>query len=446
MRKLLCSLAIPTLLTISAASQASVYINSNDIDLKNSLSVLSSSGLITVPVQQYPLTWRALLLDIESINQAELSNTEALALEHLRHYLRQAETGPKTYLQVSAGSNAPWVNRFGRSVHEQSKLSIARHFTGDNFAARVQVNHRSKPYENDNDLTFDGSYVAYNFGNISASIDSLPLWWGPSQHSSLLMSNNARPVNKLRLDYTPDYAPIGFSPLHVSGFVGYSKSQFDNDSISRELVGIRAASQVSKGLTIGMGVIHQTEHSSPNQAFESNTMLGLDVKKAWSWHQHQFASYAEVAFDGQLQDGESPAFTLGSEWQVNAKIWGSQPLRHTVVAEYTDTSAESFYQKYNNSSNTPYYQHYQRNLGSSFAPDSKTLSLSYRAFAADGSGWLAQIAYSSVEEGDNQQQALLQRSQPLFGGLMNVSVSYHSGVRTSSDSEVGGRITWQWRF
>ncbi|MGM0481646.1 MAG: capsule assembly Wzi family protein [Pseudomonadota bacterium] len=428
--------------SLALPAKASVYINSDNLDLRNSLNVLVNAGHISIPLQQYPMPWRSILLDLDTLNNSQLGAAEQLALLHVRHYLRNAQNGPQTWIKAQVNSDPPRLSRFARSVHQQGKLSIARHVKGERFAARLQVNQRWQPIENDNKQTLDGSYLAYNLGDVSISLDALPLWWGPAQHSSLLMSGNARPLTKLRLDYSPDLAPLGFNPLHFSTFVGYNKTQLGGLSVTREMLGLRAAMQFNWGIQAGLSAIQQTASREDGRPVPDNAMLSIDLRKGWQWQQQQFAVYAEVGFDGQLEDGENPAFTAGAEWHFNARLWGEQPMRHSLVAEYTDTESRNFYQHLPRISEQPFYQQYQQNIGSGFAPDSRTLSFSYRLFRADGSGWTVQLGQSSVPAADNQSHALLQRTQPLWGGLLNLGFDYQD----NSADEIGARLSWQWRF
>lgn len=450
MRKSLLSaiLLITGFGVLTPQSDASVYINSDNVDLRNSLNVLVNAGYINTPLQQWPTPWRALLLELESINKEQLNQTQLLAFRQVRHYLHNAEHGPQTYLKVEVHSEDPWINRFGRSIQERGNLSIARHFKGERFAAKIQINHRWETFEGSNKETFDGSYLAYNFGDLSVSLDALPLWWGPAQHSSLLMSSNARPVNKLRLDYSPDFAPVGINQLHISAFIGQNKTEVARSKVSRELLGFRAATKLYWAVTGGVSVIHQdsAEVTSANDfTIPANTMVSFDLRKGWSWGEQHFAAYTEVAFDGQLQDGEHPAFTMGGEWQFNHSIFSTQEMRHTLIAEYTDSESMSFYQRINGMPSELIYQHYERNLGSSFAPDSKTLSLSYRLYAIDGSGWTAQFSHSKLTDGRSHTQALLERSQPLLAGLLNIGFEYNDRELVEQD-ELGAHLSWEWRF
>ncbi|WP_404402125.1 capsule assembly Wzi family protein [Idiomarina seosinensis] len=430
------------LASFALPAKASVYISSDNLDLRNSLNLLVNAGHISIPLQQYPMPWRSILMDLNTIDSSNLNNAEQLALLHVRHYLRNAQSGPQTWVQAQVNTDPPRLSRFGRSVHEQGKISVARHIKGERFAARLQLNQRWQPLEDDNEQTLDGSYLAYNLGDFSVSLDALPLWWGPAQHSSLLMSNNARPLNKLRLDYSSNWPAAGFNPLHLSAFIGYNETKLQDISVSREMLGLRAALQVNGGIDAGLSVVHQASADEQGNHIPDNTMLSLDLRKGWQWQQQQFALYAELGFDGQLEDGENPAFTVGGEWHFNAVLWGEQPTRHTLAAEYTDTESTNFYQRSARLGEQPFYQHYRQNIGSGFAPDSRTLSLSYRMFQADGSGWTVQLGRSTRLSGDDQSQALLQRTQPLWGGLLEVGFDYQD----SSADELGARLNWQWRF
>lgn len=444
-RVLLAATMVFASASMTPTAHSSVYVNADDLDLRNSINILANANIINIPMQQFPMPWRAILLDLETVDSSALETTQQLALLHVRHHLRNAQNGPQTQVKVQAGTDNSAISGFGRSPKERGKLSVARHFKGERLAARLQINHRWQPYENDNEQTLDGSYLAYNFDDLSVSFDALPLWWGPAQNSSLLLSTNARPFSKIRLDYSPDFAPAGFNPMHISAFVGYNKTQFGANSVSREVVGLRAATTVNWGIDAGISAVHQTADSGAIDLPE-NTMISVDARKGWNWGKHSLAAYAEIGFDGQLEDGETPAFTLGTEWQFNGSWWGQTDMRHTFVAEYTDTESKSFYQRLTTTSGQPFYQHYQRNIGSSFAPDSKTVSLSYRLFKADGSGWGLKLARASLVNDSNQTQALIRRSQPLLAGLLNVELEYADQVYSQDTDEFTARFSWEWRF
>src|SRR5690606_26320751 len=109
--------------------------------------------------------------------------------------------------------------------HERGKLSIRREFLGQRWAARVQANHRIDPIDGRNDLSFDGSYAAMMFGEWIASIDALPLWWGPGQDSALTMSTHARPLEKIQLSRFRNEAfdlPVlsWLGPVSGTAFIG----------------------------------------------------------------------------------------------------------------------------------------------------------------------------------------------------------------------------------
>ncbi|MGO1328480.1 MAG: capsule assembly Wzi family protein, partial [Idiomarina loihiensis] len=83
-------------LLITPSALSSVWIEADDAELRNSLIVLAESGLIKTPIQQFPVTWKSLLPELDALELKDLSPTQQLALRHVRHQLSQAQNGPKT--------------------------------------------------------------------------------------------------------------------------------------------------------------------------------------------------------------------------------------------------------------------------------------------------------------------------------------------------------------
>ena len=190
------SLAAALCIVAATPSYASVWIEASDVELRNSLIVLAESGLIETPIQQYPVAWKSILPQLDALDPSKLSNTQKLALQHVRHSLSQAQSGPKTRWYIAATDSENIVHDYGDDTYEEGKISLSRTMHGERWAARLQINYRQDPFEDDHKKTLDGSYLAYNLNDWSFSVDALPLRWGPAEHSSLLFSNNARPIPK----------------------------------------------------------------------------------------------------------------------------------------------------------------------------------------------------------------------------------------------------------
>ncbi|MDV6316884.1 capsule assembly Wzi family protein [Idiomarina sp. HP20-50] len=419
-------------LLITPTAVGSVWIEANDVELRNSLIVLAESGLIKTPIQQFPITWKSLLPELDALELRKLSAPQQLALRHVRHQLAQAQNGPKTRWYIAATDSEQVVKDYGDDTYEEGKISLSRTLHGTHWAARIQVNYRQDPFEDDNNKTLDGSYLAYNLNDWSFSLDSLPLRWGPAEHSSLLFSNNARPMPKIRIDYAPDYPPAGMNPFKLSFFSAY---QDDGYSHYYRIDGIRFSSQLLQHLWFGVSAIQQNADERPD-----NRMLTADARSGFAWGVHQFSGYLEVGIDRKLEADDKPAYTIGTQWMT-----GSKERRHSVTVEYSQLDGGDEHNFYTlDENNRPYFLNHQRNPGSPFPRESQTLSASYRQFSADGSAWTALLSHSKAEGDNTFSRALFRRTEPAFSGLIKISLQYLDGHRY--DNEVGVQLSGEWRF
>ncbi|PHQ91865.1 MAG: hypothetical protein COB44_03350 [Idiomarina sp.] len=419
-------------LLITPSALSSVWIEADDAELRNSLIVLAESGLIKTPIQQFPVTWKSLLPELDALELKDLSPTQQLALRHVRHQLSQAQNGPKTRWYIGATDSEQVVQDYGDDTYEEGKISLSRSMHGTNWAARIQVNYRQDPFEGDHKKTLDGSYLAYNLNDWSFSLDSLPLRWGPAEHSSLLFSNNARPMPKIRIDYAPDYPPAGMNPFKISLFSAY---QDDGYSDHYRVSGIRFSSQLFQHLWFGISAIEQSGDNRPD-----NRMLTADARTGFDWGAHQFSAYAELGIDRKLETDDKPVYTLGAQWMT-----GSKERRHSFTVEYSQLDGGEEHDFYSLDENQKqYFLNHQRNPGSPFPRESQTVSASYRQFSADGSAWTALVSHSKEKDDDTLSRALLRRTEPAFSGLVKLSLQYLDG--SNYDGEVGVQLSGEWRF
>lgn len=424
--------AVGLSLIIAPSAFSSVWIEANDVELRNSLIILAESGLIKTPIQQFPVTWKSLLPELDALELRKLSTTQQLALRHVRHQLAQAQNGPRTRWYIGATDSDQVVQDYGDATYEKGKISLSRSMHGAHWAARIQVNYRRDPFEDDNNKTLDGSYLAYNLNDWSFSLDSLPLRWGPTEHSSLLFSNNARPMPKVRIDYAPQYSPAGMPPFKFSFFSAYQNNGYSD---SYRVDGIRFSSQLLQHLWFGVSAIAQSADDRPD-----NRMLAVDARTGFAWGAHQFSAYAELGIDRELETNDKPVYTLGAQWMT-----GSTERRHSVTVEYSQLDGGAEHEFYTLDENDhPYFLNYQRNPGSPFPRESQTISASYRQFSADGSAWTALVSHSKENDDNTFSRALLRRTEPAFSGLIKLSLQYLDG--NAHEGDVGVQISGEWRF
>ncbi|MEX1221891.1 MAG: capsule assembly Wzi family protein [Idiomarina sp.] len=465
-----------SLLSSIRVAQASPWLEAHDPYLRQSLLTLANAGLVSVPVNTYPLPWKTIMADLAEINANNLPESLQFALSHVRHSLHQARHGAQTSIMVQGHSEELTLAGFGEQHHERAKVSLKRQFIGRNWAARLQVNHRNRPVDNSNPTSLDGSYAALLLGDWIVSIDALPLWWGPGQDSTLVMSTHARPIEKLQLSRyqsEPAASPVlsWLGPVSFTTFIG----QLDpgrGDADNSLLWGTRITSRPLPALELGLSHSSQMNGSRVDRtdgdlvSIDDNHLLGFDFRYSLMNDYGNGAIYAEVANDTASNWLSDSAWLAGMEWHQ-----GSADSMSTWYVEAADTEAKCS-DSASRSGNCFYehqdffngYRHHGQAIGSMFDTDTRAVTLGYRWFDNTGLGWhfkLRSIQFNMdnsqpdngghpfFDAATDRQQIDVGHRRGFMGGLLEVTLqSWRDRQLGDSwqDTEFGGYLRWEWRF
>ncbi len=190
MKKIIFSIA---LLFVTSAN-AEPWIDTRDAWLRADIEYLSDIGLIKVPVTTWPLMWAPILNDL---NQADIDN---LSENELRVYKRVKRKGrfetkldTHSYLSLKAGNQGKILRHFGDDRREKVEITSKTTGMSKNFAWNIEATKAFDPLDGE-EQRLDNSYVAGIWGNWVVSLGAQERWWGPGWDTSLILSNNARPV------------------------------------------------------------------------------------------------------------------------------------------------------------------------------------------------------------------------------------------------------------
>lgn len=195
------------LLLAPVISSAGPWIDPGDTGLRNDIQLLADAGVIMAPVTQWPLSWGDILnINVES--GRALSTAEEAALARVQRRGREARTTGewRPSAAVSAGTKGLTVRNFAATPRESGELDLGLEWTGDRTALRLQGQYVVNPddrFDNPDDnkeWRTDGSYAAVALGNWVVAAAMTDRWWGPGWQSSLILSNNARPIPAFTLD------------------------------------------------------------------------------------------------------------------------------------------------------------------------------------------------------------------------------------------------------
>lgn len=181
------------------SAQASTWIDANNLYLRDHIQRLADANIITAPVTTYPLMWDAIDNDLQRANTSELSpNLSDSYVQVMHYYQRAVRNDFKHRVEIGAATGPKSFNSFGDSLRHKAQLAHSTEYVGSFWAGRLSTQVSDNERTNQ-DVTFDGSYLAAIYGNWILRAGAIEQWWGPAWDSSLIMSNNARPLPAINL-------------------------------------------------------------------------------------------------------------------------------------------------------------------------------------------------------------------------------------------------------
>jgi hypothetical protein len=206
-----------TLLCAWNSQAGEPWLAPGNVQVRHDIQLLVDSGVINLPMSGWPIAISDLANALSnarsdstptSANVGEnrgksrgsgvtFSPAQSAALSRLR---RIASEGHITLGVELAGAGRPTQLRtFADTPREEGEISVsAAGFVGQRFGGRLEVTAVADP-DDGKDFRVDGSYVAGKFGNWIVTLGEQDRWWGSGWEGSLILSNNARPLQGLEI-------------------------------------------------------------------------------------------------------------------------------------------------------------------------------------------------------------------------------------------------------
>jgi hypothetical protein len=436
----------------SGSAIAEPWLAPGDALLRHDLQILADRGIISGPVQTWPLSWGDIARDVLKASEtAELTNAERAALARLKKRARaEARDQPLEPEARFALANEPRAVRgYAATPREEAEISAGVHWTGLRFSYRLSLTVVTDPDDGD-ELRGDGSYFGAVAGNWMFSAGLIDRWWGPAWDGGLILSTNARPVPAVSVNrgYSDPFpAPFRWlGPWTASVFMG----QLEHDATIPDalLFGARIDIRPTQGLEIGLSRTAQwcgdgrpcdastffdllvgNDNRGDDVTLEDepgNQLAGGDIR--WSAAGHGWP----VALYGQLI-GEDEASGMPSRFigQVGAEVWGNAGWldgSYRVHVEYADTAA-GFYEDrprfdyaYEHFIYKDGYRFKGRPIGHSLDNDSRMVSLGALLAQGGGRAWSVSLQMGELNRGGAVQNRNTVSSEP--ADLLDVEVGH----------------------
>ncbi|OCQ20140.1 hypothetical protein A7985_17045 [Pseudoalteromonas luteoviolacea] len=432
---------------------ASPWISAQDSATKHSIDLLVSHGLINRPVNQYPLLWQGIAYDLSKISPDMLTEQTTFAVNHLRHALNTDKRATRSGIKAHYNGEPSIKTGMGENTRAKSGVQSFGELTGNNVSARVQVNYADDGLDGKH-VNYHGSHVAVLLGDWALSAERLDYWWGPSNETALLLSNNATPMKAVRLSRAnTNYSGPSFlsfiGPWQITAIAAKQQPAKQEG----DFWGARFSASPLQGLEIGFATtgsdfIYSTQNTA--EQIKKQRLTSVDFKYSTLVNNQPIAVYGEYTGDnesGALPD--QPLFTVGLE-----SFWSQEDSRTKAYIEYSDTITDcqaqtfSFQCNFQTQGSGSDYTERGRWLGASIGPQAKSLTIAADFFQTNGVGGYTKLKRSEFEALQLDRTLLeVGYQQGVFNGLMKTSFSiWRDKTPQNSDTEHALTFSWEYQY
>jgi hypothetical protein len=372
MRRIICALALLGGLALYAPAYADAgWFDSGDIQLRLDLQLLNDAEVIRYPLNQWPIPRAALRYAIGNAKEHLATNAAVMdALARVRARIAP-RPGALSFNAVARAGEPGLLRGFDTIARENAELGGGVGYDSGRFSLGLEVVGVADPSDG-HGVRADGSQATAELGNWLLSANMLDRWWGPGHESSLILSNNARPMPTIMIERA---AATPFETRWLSWLgpwrfnLALSQMEDSRKDIDKPLfMAWRVAIMPSKDIEIGfsrtaqfcgeelecnLNVFGNLLAGNDNVGIDAtpenepgNQMAGFDIRWNSPIGNLPYALYAQ--YIGEDESSYLPAKYLG---QIGFELW--KPLANGGLvqgyAEYANTTCSGL------SSRGPYY-------------------------------------------------------------------------------------------
>jgi len=406
-------------------AQAAPWIAPGDVQARFALQKLADRRHLDRTVSTWPIMWPNVTRSVE-----QSVNADPTAIVSAVSYLRyQEETqfndGAKAQVALSGTTESTLVQGFNNQAQEEGELSASLEWQGGHWAMGLKPSVVTNATD-DETYRYDGSYLAGTFGNLVIGAGAIDRWWGPGWQSSLILSNNARPVPSVWLSRKNDLAPstpwLGWvGPWNFTIFAGQlEKARAVPDT---KLVGMRLTLRPIEGLDVGLSriimwggegrpengaslldaLVGRDNSQDGGDTDPSNQLGSIDLRYGFGVGEQAMGVYVQM-----MGEDEAGAFPARKSWLMGAD-WTTQLLSSDQqwFIEYTNTQADDLFGSampgvtYEHFNYRTGYRYYGRNMAASIGGDATATSLGLFQFFDRGSRLGVTASYVALNRDGN---------------------------------------------
>jgi len=203
--------------TAAYAAPSQVWAEVGDGRFRSDIELLADSGVVDLPLNDWPIP----IADIDRVmSKVDREKLKAPALraayDRIENAIRPTNENGLHVAEVDLAAGHPSLLRdYDTPAREDGDLSAEVVDYGYRWAAELNLTYAVDPRDGQ-PFRMDDSNLTFRFGNWLLSLNTLDKWWGPSYETSLILSDNARPMPAIELDRATS-APIDLPVLRWLG-------------------------------------------------------------------------------------------------------------------------------------------------------------------------------------------------------------------------------------
>jgi len=176
--------------------QASPWAAVGDMQLRNDVEILARHGVISGPVNTWPISWQQITRNLSRTAEMGLPSYVRLAAMRVKGKIPGEF---RVAARIQATNNPAIVRGFATTARNDLDASATLEYNNDDSGTTIHIQGGYRKGDGEEYAHLDGSYISQDIGNWSAYAGAFDRWWGPGRESTLILSNNARPMPSVGL-------------------------------------------------------------------------------------------------------------------------------------------------------------------------------------------------------------------------------------------------------
>lgn len=411
-------------MSFSSVVASAQNLQMNNLSLKSELDWLQAQGVIQISTTTWPLTTNEINRALENANIR--TPEQQKIVQSIRYAMNKQ---PKSLVNTTVTAYGQTDRKQLPQTFADDKLanfeaSAQAGISEDNWEINLQANFKDDDID-DNDVSFDGSYVAGKYANQWLIAGQIPTWWGPGNDGSLIRGDASKPVVGFTMQRDTQTAPTSsylnwIGPWQYQLFLGQLN---DYSAIpDTKLIGTRLTASPTPWLDLGASRMIMWGGDGRSESFSSfidaltgkndntanfdtdptNSLAGFDARV-------NLAPLASIPvgiygqYVGEDEAGGLPAknmYLAGIDFasSINSDSMGSMPYQ--LYTEWADTRSSGDIRdiSYNHYIYTDGYYQYGYPLGHALGGDAESYTIGGKLWMDNQNFINAKVQYAKVNQ------------------------------------------------